>query len=166
MKKVKLLITPLTVASFIIVAVTGVMMFFKLRAGIITPAHEWLGIVFVVMGILHMLLLHKNSMKKHLSKPGSAAVIVAGLLITVLSVSIPGRGASGMPPFLKAENIMYEADLNTLPPLFELSDQEFMQKLAASGLTVLESDTSLQSIAIHNNLTRKEIMARVTSIPN
>jgi len=45
--------TPLAIGSFIILAVTGILMFFKVEAGYIKPVHEWLNWAMVAGVVLH-----------------------------------------------------------------------------------------------------------------
>ena len=40
--------TPLTIGAFVFMAVTGILMFFEVRLGIIKVAHEWLSWLMVI----------------------------------------------------------------------------------------------------------------------
>jgi hypothetical protein len=52
----KPVISPFLFTVFAAVAVTGVLLFVDVKNGPITVIHEWLGIVFVIAGLLHIIL--------------------------------------------------------------------------------------------------------------
>ena len=56
MKKLRSWVTPITIGSFLLLGVTGLLMFFKVRGGLIVVAHEWLSPIFVVGACLHIFL--------------------------------------------------------------------------------------------------------------
>jgi len=49
-------VTPLAAVSFAVVAVTGLLMLFHVRIPAIQGAHEWMGVVFALAGLLHLIL--------------------------------------------------------------------------------------------------------------
>lgn len=42
MNKLRAWVTPITIGSFLLIGVTGLLMFFKVPGGLIVIAHEWL----------------------------------------------------------------------------------------------------------------------------
>lgn len=55
LRKIRTIATPLTTASFLTVAVTGLFMLFHLSAGLIRPLHE-IASLLVIGSILHIIL--------------------------------------------------------------------------------------------------------------
>ena len=49
-------ITPLVIGTFVLMAVTGSLMFFHLDSGLNKAAHEWLGWAMVIAVVLHALM--------------------------------------------------------------------------------------------------------------
>lgn len=52
----KTVISPFLMTVFASVAITGVLLFFHVKNGPIVVVHEWLGMVFVIAGLLHIIL--------------------------------------------------------------------------------------------------------------
>ena len=47
-------VTPLTAAVFLVIGVSGLMIFFGIQEGLVKELHEWLGVGFVVVAVLHL----------------------------------------------------------------------------------------------------------------
>jgi FtsH-binding integral membrane protein len=74
-------VTPFTLGAFVLSAVTGILLFFKVHIGLIKPTHEWLSWLLVIAAVLHILLNYRPLMKT-LSQPlGKALLVVFALLI-------------------------------------------------------------------------------------
>ncbi len=52
----KPILSPFLLTVFAAVAVTGVLLFFHIKNGLIVVVHEWLGMVFVIAGAVHVIL--------------------------------------------------------------------------------------------------------------
>lgn len=52
----KPVLSPFLLTVFAAVAVTGVLLFFHIKNGPIVVIHEWLGMAFVIAGVLHIVL--------------------------------------------------------------------------------------------------------------
>ena len=93
--------TPLTMGAFLIMAVTGILMFFHWDTGFNKVAHEWLGWLLVVAVGLHV-LANMSAFKNHFKKPNTkiiVGVLTAILALTFLPQSILGnQGTEKRPP--------------------------------------------------------------------
>ncbi|MCG8427977.1 MAG: DUF4405 domain-containing protein [Chromatiales bacterium] len=153
MQTIKPLITPLAIGSFFIVAVTGVLLFFKLDIGLSRFAHEWLGWLMLLTVLFHAIVIHKRSMGRYFTQSKPRAVIGLSVLLMVGALLVPED--DGMPPFLKAEQALYQADINLSTQVLGLSEQELQSRL---GITLQASDSSLQMIAERKGMDRREMM--------
>lgn len=76
--------TPITIGSFVVISVTGILLFFHFSIGLNKFAHKWVGLVFVLFAFMH-LISNFNSFINHMKKPYSALIIYLGVLVLVLS---------------------------------------------------------------------------------
>lgn len=96
LNKLREINTPITAGAFILVGITGVLMFYHLDTGLNKTFHEWVGLIFVAASILHVVTNFKP-FKKHLQAPARAALM--SLFVIALAVSFtlqpPAGGAKG-----------------------------------------------------------------------
>ena len=78
-------LSPATALCFIIVALTGVLMFFHVRLPAIRFLHELLSLVLVVVGTWH-LVLNFRCLLKHLATRAARITLGVGLLVCTLLV--------------------------------------------------------------------------------
>ena len=138
--------TPLTLASFGLMAVTGVLMFFHLDRGLNKVAHEWLGWVMVGGVALHG-TANWPALRRHLQdSTRGRAIAAAGLLVLAGSfVTLPGgRQERGSPPQL-AIRALTQAPLSQVAPLTGRSVAQLRAELAAAGIEVASPDDSVAS---------------------
>ena len=77
-------LSPFVSIAFLVIAATGVLLFFHVKNGPIMALHEWFGWLFVVAGIVH-LLLNLRALLAHLRRPaGVVSVAVALVLVAFL----------------------------------------------------------------------------------
>jgi hypothetical protein len=67
MKRLRSWVTPITIGSFLLIGVTGLLMFFKARGGLIVVAHEWLSLIFAIAACLHI-GLNWSAIRTYLSR--------------------------------------------------------------------------------------------------
>jgi hypothetical protein len=78
-------LSPATALCFVIVALTGVLMFFHVRLPAIRFLHELLSLVLVVVGTWH-LVLNFECLLKHLATRVARVTLGVGLLLCTLLV--------------------------------------------------------------------------------
>lgn len=155
----KVLITPLTIGSFLLMAITGISLFFHIDAGLNHLVHEWLGWLFLLAVILHVAYLHAKSFKSYFRQLPAQFIIAGAALLTVLTFVAPAR--QGVPPFVLAEQALYRADLELSQQVLNLSDEALQARLQQLGIAYAGSEKSLEVIAQRNGLSQKEIMAGI-----
>ena len=134
-------ITPIMATLALVISASGVLMFFHLGEGVVKSAHEWLGIVFVLVMLVHMLSNWKalgQHFRQGVARSGAAAVLLAtGLLL--------GAGVSSEPggPEL-VFRALQEAPVTTVAELFMVDEEILRQELARRGVA---TDSAGQSIA-------------------
>lgn len=133
--------TPLTIGSFLLIAVTGVLMFFHLDSGLNKLAHEWLGWAMLAAVGLHA-AMHLKSFKRHFTRPAALAVI--GVFVALLAASFyspPGKPAK--PPHVLAAQAVLDAPLPQVAALAGKDTQVLLAQLQAAGIAA-DADRSLR----------------------
>ena len=86
--------TPLVVGSFLVMASSGMLMFFHLNTGLMKGLHEWAGLVMVVGGVAH-LMLNWRPFTTYFKRPLAGTIM--GLGAIALGASFVPVGASVSP---------------------------------------------------------------------
>ena len=73
-------VTPLVTGSFLLSAVTGILLFFKIHLGLIKPFHEWLSWILVLASVLHIILNYAPLCKSLTPRLGRVIMVIFVLL--------------------------------------------------------------------------------------
>lgn len=138
--------TPLTMGSFALMAVTGVLMFFHLDTGLNKPAHEWLGWAMVLGVVLHS-VANFGSFKRYFSQRTALAVMGIFLLVLGLSFLPLGDKGGGKPAPVKAAEALIDAPIPVLAQVTGKDTQTLVAKLNQAGIQVSADDTLRQAVA-------------------
>ncbi|QID19619.1 DUF4405 domain-containing protein [Nitrogeniibacter mangrovi] len=126
-------VTPTVAGAFLLLAVTGVLMFFHLDSGLNKLAHEWLGWALVVAVGLH-LTLNFTALKRQLSQRRGQAI--AGLFVLLLGLSfVPtgNRGPGGREALMASTQALAAAPLPVLAQVAGIDEAELSRRLSAAG---------------------------------
>ena len=137
--------TPLAVGAFLIMATTGLLMFFHLDQGLNKPAHEWLGWLMVAAVGLHV-ASNWMAFKRYLlqSRQAQALLAVAALTLGASFLAIGGPEAPS-PPLLALQAVG-RAPMKDVLPLAGKTLAQAQAELAASGLTLRDGEQTLQQV--------------------
>lgn len=141
--------TPLTIGAFVLMTVTGVLMFFHLDTGFNKLAHEWLSWLMVGGVALHA-AVNWLAFKRHLLGNRIGQVIVAmAVLLTAASFAPNGNEKrGGNPPMLTLRAVM-AASVKDVAPLTGRPLQTVLAELNAAGFAA-QPDTRLDDLAQHS----------------
>lgn len=137
--------TPLTLGSFGLLSITGVLMFFHLDTGLNKAAHEWLGWVLLAGVGLH-LASNFMAFQRYLRMPRPRAVLAGFALLLGLSF-LPLGGAGGEPPFVAPLATLAAAPLSVLAAVAGSSPDDMARRLAAAGLPGATASSSVLQLA-------------------
>ncbi len=79
-------LSPFITAAFAVLAITGVLLFFHVKNGVIVTLHEWFGWAFIAAGIAHLFLNLKLLLPCLTSRQGRSALIAALCLAFILGL--------------------------------------------------------------------------------
>ena len=137
--------TSLTIGSFAISALTGVLIFLEFAPGGVRSAHEWMSLLFLAAGALHI-FTHKNSFFRYFS--GKYLVIMIATFFTgivLYALSFNDIYASGT-----AFDKLVNARIEHLAPILNIDSETLVRRINATGVTVTGTDLSLNDIATAN----------------
>ena len=124
-------------------AVTGVLLFFHAATGLNKEIHEWVGWIFLIGGILH-LVLNFSTFKKYLGQRKGQVMIGASVLL--LAVNFAPIGSDGAPPFVLPVQALAQAPLTTLAQVAQTSPEQLRERLTAAGLAVASDQQSVSDL--------------------
>ena len=122
--------TPLTIGSFGLIAVTGVLMFFHLDSGLNKAAHEWLSWLLLAGVALHAAANWLGFKRYFQQRWGRSLLALAAL---VLGLSFLPVGGGGEPPFMVPVKALAAAPVSVLAQVGGVSIDQMQQRLQAAG---------------------------------
>lgn len=153
--------TPFTIGAFLLMSVTGILMFFEVRLGLIKLAHEWLSWLMVIAVGLHI-TINWRAFTRYLYQKSALAVIILFAVITITAMLIPNdgpkgpRGGGGQQ--MQASQVLLHAPLNSLANLVSKTPEALQAQLVEQGLKVEDMDTSLEEVAHENHRNPMEVL--------
>lgn len=150
--------TPLTVGAFLLISVTGILMFFHLETGLSKVAHEWLG-WFLVFGVAAHLWLNWRAFTTYFKRPAAMAIMGAGALVLAASLLVPAPEGAGV-PVRQVLGSLTQAPIATLALLAGKDEATLLASLAADhpGAT---PDQTLTDLAAGNPEAAVGLLAKV-----
>jgi hypothetical protein len=138
--------TPLTIGAFVLMACTGILMFFHLDTGLNKEAHEWLGWAMVAGVVAHS-VANWTAFSRHLARP--AAQVIIGVFVVILAASffIKGEdeGGGGNPAF-RASKAVLAAPLSTVATRASGGCLASVATLKQAGFKVGSAEQTLLSV--------------------
>lgn len=143
---------------FVVVSVTGVMMYFKMRMFSIQTLHIWLGFAFALVGCLH---LFKNwqGFCFYFKKRSTLVSVLLGVSVTLAFILIPLINPQTKSPSPKNQlfSVMMQAPLSKVAAFMD-KDADQMLKALAHKQIVASYRQSVAEIAQSNNRSSDEVL--------
>lgn len=156
------IVTPVTGVLSLVIGISGVMLFFHLGEGLVKGVHEWLGIVFAVVMLLH-LALNWKAFKHHFRRP--AAWVGSGI-VSAISVMFLVSSLSGTPHENPTRSIMRSietAAVSDLAPVFKISQSEMIASLGQAGVEIETGQETMQELAGKSGVDLRRLIAALVS---
>jgi len=153
--------TPLVIGAFLLMAVTGTLMFFHYDTATMKTFHEFAGLVMVVGGIFH-LVLNWRAFTVYLRRPLADALMGLGAValgLTFVPNLIPGlvEGA-GLGPKVVMDS-MGNARIETLAELSGKPLDQLLTELGAAGFTGLDPAKTVKDSVAGDGGKMRQILA-------
>lgn len=89
-------LSPFLMITYIATSATGILMLFHIKFPGLYPVHEWVGLAFVIAGIIHVVLNWKMFAsyfsKLNLRANATYGTVIALVLVVVIAFAIPSNG--------------------------------------------------------------------------
>jgi hypothetical protein len=148
--------TPVTLGAFILMAVTGVLMFFGWRRGLTSEAHEWLSWVFLVGAAAH-LAVNWRPLTLHLKSRWGKVSLASAIAILAFAVFPSGAPSPHQLHGLIEQAIM-DAPLSTVANLAKIAPAEFERRLKARGIDA-SLEQSVRELAEQGRVGEREALS-------
>jgi len=151
--------TPLTISTFILMSVTGILMFFEQESlGLITVVHQWISWLFV-LGVGGHVIANIKPFKNHLKTFwGKVSVLVFTL---VLVASFYSWGLITGPQLERPiEHALVKAPLSALALVTYTDPDALIQKLRDHGIDA-SSQQSIHDLVILHDIDENELLGIV-----
>ena len=152
MKLSRSFITPLITIIFLVVGLSGLLMFFHVFDGYTEVVHEILGLFFVVFSVLHVILnwkAFKIYFKKRVFILSTIVVAVISILLVIQQLNSP-----------KFDTILIEritdAPIEDVLKVLQVDSIVVVKRLEANGISYIEG-ASMEEIWINNKVSPKKV---------
>lgn len=152
MKLSRSFITPLITIFFLVVALSGLLMFFHIFDGYTEVVHEILGVIFVVFSVLHVILNWK-ALKIHFKK---RVFILSTIVVAVISILLVIQQQKSP----KFDTILIEritnAPIEDVLKVLQVDSIVVVKRLEENGISFIEG-ASMEEIWINNKVSPKKL---------
>lgn len=146
-------ITPFISLIFLVVGLSGILMFFHLFDGYTEVVHENLGMVFAICAIFHIILNWK-ALKIHFKRGVFLPALLSVLAISVLFIV----GQRMYPPVDSVIiNKIVKAPINDAFKALEVDYSEAYQRLQTNGISI-DGAATIEAIWINNNIDPEKVI--------
>lgn len=152
-------VTPCTIGAFLLSAVTGILLFFKVHLGMIKPVHEWLSWLFIIAALLHLFVNWEAGLKSVTRIGGRAILAVFILLLGLTFLPLGGSARHQRPDVLVGA--LLQASLDTVARLAQHNSDDMVVMFLAQGINVESKDQTLEQIAVRNNRQARELLGMI-----
>ena len=138
--------TPLTIGMFVLMAVTGLLLFFESASGLNKTVHEWGGLILVTAVGTHI-FVNWLPFKRYLGTSNLARGIVAACVLVLAGsfVSLPGS-QQGARPTARVISAVMNAPLATVAALQGETPEQVVAALGKAGIEVTDPQQSLAAV--------------------
>jgi uncharacterized membrane protein SirB2 len=137
-------ITPLVIGSFLLLSVTGVLMFFHLNSGLNKTAHQWLSWAMVGGVALHV-ALNLPAFKRYFIQRTSRWVIALFVILLALSF-VPLKESKKAPSYASSVRALTQTPIATLAQVADTSPEEMRTRLEDAGLSPTSDTQSISDL--------------------
>jgi hypothetical protein len=137
--------TPIVIGCFVLMAVTGILMFFHLERGLNKTAHEWVGLILVA-GVVAHAFANGSAFKGHVLRSRLAQGIIVALLLVLVGSFIKWPSSEPKSAQALVMQSVLRSPLSALAPLTGNSPEQMLAKLQAAQVPLRSADQSLESV--------------------
>ena len=148
--------TPLTLGAFLLMAATGVLMFFDWHRGLTTVAHQWFSWIFLAGAASHITVNFRPFARHLKSGAGKASVAI---FTVVLVASLFSWGLITGPNLERPiEEALVDAPLYSLATVTHTDTRELLHRLNTNGVPATDRQT-VRQLSMKNHVGVNRLLA-------
>ncbi len=153
--------TPTIIGSFLIMAVSGILMIFHVETILMKVIHEWAGWIMVAGAVAHV-VLNWRAFTSYFKRPLATGII--GISAVLLALTVLPIGSDQNPSDITrvAMGALSGGQIATLAELAGSDTDTVLAQLGANGFDANPEDTP-QSLAGGNRMAQLEIITTIFS---
>ena len=156
--------TPLVGGFFLVMAATGLLMFFDLNTPLGHELHEWLGWAFVLGAAAHI-AVNFGPLKNHLSRTPGRVMVLVGVVVIAAAV-VPLEKEAGPSPVRSVMMTMEKAPLKDLAVVAHRDVAELITALDQAGFPGATADSTAASLGGEERERRGQVLAVIFPAPS
>ena len=139
-------VTPLVAGSFLLMGVTGILMFFHWDTGLNKTVHEWLGWAMVVAVALHVMVNLQGFKNMFHTTLGKGILGLFTLILALSFFNLGGGEGNGGPPFKNSVNLLSNASITELSQISHIDEQILLTRLQQAGVNSATAQSSVKQL--------------------
>lgn len=132
------IVTPVTIVTFVVSTVTGVMLLLHWKAGLVRFSHEWLSVAFSAVALWH-LARNWKSFVGYLARNAALATVAISLAASLAFTGLTGSGTTAHPAVVF--RTLSNATLESAAPAFGLTTDAAVAALGSAGIDAAPDET-------------------------
>jgi len=140
---------------FLVVSITGILMFFMVKSSDMTQVHSWLGMGFVFVGIYH-LIKNLSSFKSYMKYTSSVIILIFIVMSSIWYIQPINNNF--ISPKKEIMNAVFTQPISTVCIFFKKDVDKVINKMNSKGVIVKDINQTLIQIVKDNNQDMKNIL--------
>ena len=145
MKSLREWATPLTIGTFAVMGVTGVLIFFHSATELNKNVHEWCGLVMVAAVLVHAVVNWPSLKRYFITSNLARGIVGVCVLILVGSFATLSGPKGGGSPVIRAFNAVVHAPIANVAALQGKTSEELIADLKAVDIIVSDPQQSIDA---------------------
>lgn len=132
------IVTPVTIVTFVVSTVTGVMLLLHWNAGLVRFSHEWLSVVFSAVALWH-LARNWKSFVAYLRRNAALATFAVSMVASLAFTGLTSTGSTASPAVVFRS--LSSATLESAAPAFGMTPDGAVAALRGAGIEASPAET-------------------------
>ena len=133
-------VTPVTIVTFVVSTVTGVMLLLHWNAGLVRFSHEWLSVVFSAIALWH-LVKNWRAFMGYLKRHAAQAAFVTSIVVSVVFTGMTGTTGGGSVNPGAVFGALSAARLEAAAPALGMTQETALEVLKAANIEAAPGET-------------------------
>ena len=139
-------VTPFVAGSFLVMGVTGILMFFHCDTGLNKTVHEWLGWAMVVAVALHVTVNFQGFKNMFRTTLGKGILSLFTVILALSFFNLGGGEGGGKPPFMNSVAILSNASITELSQISHIDEKTLLTRLQQAGVNSPTAQSSVKQL--------------------